>query len=327
MRVAKKLSETQPLVLSPAFKERNHTGWSASKHSLCLTFPHPPPFFLLFVMCTAHNRRGVLVNFWNGQTKEVSSDQALRVPLPLSERIILELQMSLAARQMLVKSSLDYPIIVPPGYRASGHYRQGHYWPKGLYATQTCAKCCCRCISLPHCCLAAWEPTQPAECRVQQEDVFMPGTSLSEEELSKKMEAQLSEVRISSSDSVSREEEEKADKRMKTENVPKDAQSCLEEDNDVIEPRKVSASPGSSVNMWSAICNVCFVTSFLLFVPEIARGFRPGLYVFLLENGKTFFCTVFLILWSGRELETITATSWGRLLEPPPWVQNMSSVT
>ncbi|KAK4829549.1 hypothetical protein QYF61_005188 [Mycteria americana] len=190
----------------------------------------------------AHTRRGVLVNFWNGQTKEVSSDQALRIPLPLSERIILELQMPLAARQMVVDSSLDYPYIVTPGYRASGHYRQGHsdldYWPRGLYSTQPCAKCSCRCTSLPHCCLAAWEPTRPTGYKVQQEDAFIPGTSLTKEELSKKIEEQLFEVRISSSESVSREEEKKDDKRLKTENVPKDVQSCLEEDNEVIEPKK-----------------------------------------------------------------------------------------
>ncbi|KAM6385404.1 uncharacterized protein FN964_016267 isoform 2-T10 [Alca torda] len=189
----------------------------------------------------AHNRKGVLVNFWNGQTKEVSSDQALRIPLPLSERIILELQMPLAARKMVVDSSLDYPYIMTPGYRASGHYRQGHshldYWPRGLYSTQPCAKCSCRCAFLPRCCLAAWEPTWPAGCEVQQEDAFIPGTSLTKEERSKKIEEQLSEVRISS-ESVSREEEKKEDKILKTENAPKDVQSCLEEDNEVREPEK-----------------------------------------------------------------------------------------
>ncbi|XP_050181436.1 uncharacterized protein LOC126645265 isoform X2 [Myiozetetes cayanensis] len=81
----------------------------------------------------AHNRSGVLVNFWNGQTREVSSDKALQIPLPLSERIILEVQMPLAARQMVVDSSLHYPYIVTPGYRASGRYRLGHSdldcWP------------------------------------------------------------------------------------------------------------------------------------------------------------------------------------------------------
>ncbi|KAM6416550.1 uncharacterized protein J5M81_016941 isoform 2-T2 [Pluvialis apricaria] len=190
----------------------------------------------------AHNSREVLVNFWNGQTKEVSSDQALRVPLPLSDRIILELQMPLAARQMVIDSSLDYPYIVAPGYRASGHYRQGHsdldYWPRGLHSTQLCAKCSCRCTSLPCCCLAAWEPTQPTRCEVQQEDAFIPGTSLTKEEISKKIEEQLSEVRISSSESVSREEEKKEDKRLKTGNTPKDVQSCLEEGNEIIEPKK-----------------------------------------------------------------------------------------
>ncbi|XP_064313321.1 trichohyalin-like [Phalacrocorax carbo] len=194
------------------------------------------------LVCTAHNRRGVLVNFWNGQTKEVTSDQALRIPLPLSERITLELQMPSAARQMVVDSSLDYPYIVTPGYRASGHYRQGHsdldYWPRGLYSTQPCAKCSCRCTSLPRSCLAAQAPTRPAGCKVQQEDTFIPGTSLAKEELSKKIEEQLSEVRISFSESVSREEQKKEDKRLKTENVPKGVQSYLEEDNEAVEPKK-----------------------------------------------------------------------------------------
>ncbi|XP_026696834.1 trichohyalin-like isoform X1 [Athene cunicularia] len=188
----------------------------------------------------AHNRRGVLVNFWNGQTKEVSSDQALRIPLPLSERIILELQMPLAARQMVVDSSVDYPYVVTPGYRASGHYRQGHsdldYWPRGLYLARPCAEYSCRCASLPHCCLVAQEPMWPAGCKVQQEDAFIPGTRLSKED--EKVEEQLSEMRISSSESVLREEEKKEEKRLKTESAAKDVQFCLKEDNEVLEPKK-----------------------------------------------------------------------------------------
>ncbi|XP_065537281.1 uncharacterized protein LOC136015356 isoform X2 [Lathamus discolor] len=190
----------------------------------------------------AHNRRGVLVNFWNGQTKEVSSDQALRIPLPLSERIILELQMPLAARQMVVDSSLDYPYIVAPGYRASGHYRQDpsdlHYWPRGLYSTQPCVKCSCRCIPLPHCSLEAWESTQPTGYKEQQEDAFIPRTSFTKEELSNKIEEQMSELSISCSESVFREEEEMEDKGLKTENLPNEVLPCLEEDNEVIEPKK-----------------------------------------------------------------------------------------
>ncbi|XP_039564270.1 trichohyalin-like isoform X2 [Passer montanus] len=190
----------------------------------------------------AHNERGVLVNFWNGQTKEVSSAQALRIPLLLSERIILELQMPLAARQMVVDSSLDYPYLVAPGYRASGHYRQGHLGlgccPEALYSTHPCAKCSCGCTLLPQCCLGAWEPTWPAECKVQQENAFIPRASLTEEKLSKKIEQELSELRIASPESVSREEENNEEKRLETENVPEDVRSCLEEDHEVIETEK-----------------------------------------------------------------------------------------
>ncbi|XP_042693649.1 uncharacterized protein LOC122170652 isoform X1 [Centrocercus urophasianus] len=190
----------------------------------------------------AHNRKGVLVNFWNGQTKEVSSDQALWIPLPLSERIILELQMPLAARQMVVESSLDYPYIVAPGYRASGCYRRGHSgldcWPGRLCSVQPCTKCSCRCALVPHCCLAACKSPQPTEHKVQQENFIIPGAPLSKEELSKKIEEQLSEVRISPSGGVSKEEEENEEKSLMTENLPKDAQSCLEEDSEVLGPKK-----------------------------------------------------------------------------------------
>ncbi|XP_064510798.1 uncharacterized protein C11orf16 homolog isoform X4 [Pseudopipra pipra] len=202
----------------------------------------------------AHNRSGVLVNFWNGQTKEVSSDQALQIPLPLSERIILELQMPLAARQMVVDSSLHYPYIVTPGYRASGHYRLGHSdldcWPGGLYSAHLCAKCSWECTSLPRCCLAAWEPTRPVGCKVQQENAFTPGTGLAEEVPSKKIEEELSELRITSSESVSREEKKKEETRLETENVPKDVWSCLEEDNEFIEPKKKSILNGASQERW-----------------------------------------------------------------------------
>lgn len=79
---------------------------------------------------------------------------------------------------------------------------------------------------------------------MQQKDAVIPGTSLTKEELSKKIEEQLSEASISSSESVSSEEDKKEKKRMKMENVPKYVQSCLEEDNEVIESKKVkSASP------------------------------------------------------------------------------------
>lgn len=76
---------------------------------------------------------------------------------------------------------------------------------------------------------------------MQQDNSFIPGTCLSKEELSKKIEEQLSEVRISPSGGVSREEEENEEKSLMTENLPKDAQSCLEEDSELLGPKKVKS--------------------------------------------------------------------------------------
>lgn len=74
---------------------------------------------------------------------------------------------------------------------------------------------------------------------MRQENFVIPGASLSKEELSKKIEEQLSEVRISPSGRVSKEEEENEEKSLMTENLPKNAQSCLEEDSEVLGPKKV----------------------------------------------------------------------------------------
>ncbi|XP_069484908.1 peptidyl-prolyl cis-trans isomerase G-like isoform X2 [Ambystoma mexicanum] len=63
---------------------------------------------------------GVLVTFWNGRTRQVPPDMAVRIPIPLSDRIVLELQMPPSARQKLVDCSPGYPCSVPPGYRPSG---------------------------------------------------------------------------------------------------------------------------------------------------------------------------------------------------------------
>ncbi|XP_034635343.1 uncharacterized protein LOC117881773 isoform X1 [Trachemys scripta elegans] len=186
----------------------------------------------------ANENSGVLVNFWNGQTKKVSSDLALRIPLPLSERIILELQMPLVARQMLVDSSSDYPYIVTPGYRASGHGRQDHLDPvcwQGSTQIQSCPNCSSGCSSLCHCCLGAWVPIRPTVNRAQPEDVLIPGTSLTKEELSRKIEEQLSKGRVPISERVFKEEDKKEKKK---ENVPKDLGSCVEIGNKVTEPKK-----------------------------------------------------------------------------------------
>nr|XP_006133442.1 uncharacterized protein LOC102449238 [Pelodiscus sinensis] len=184
----------------------------------------------------------VLVNFWNGQTKKVASDLALWIPLPLSERIILELQMPLAARKMLVDSSSDYPYIVTPGYRASGHCRLDHLnsvcW-QGSMQVQSHPNCNSGCSSLCHCCLAAWVPIRPSVNRTQPEDDLIPGTSLTKEELSRKIEEQLSKGRVPVSGRVSRKEDQKAKKkRLQKESTSKDLGSCVGMGNKVTEPNK-----------------------------------------------------------------------------------------
>ncbi|OWK59579.1 hypothetical protein RLOC_00011471 [Lonchura striata] len=104
--------------------------------------------------------------------------------------------------------------------------------------TEASLECSWGCTSLPQCCLGAWESTRSAECQVQQENAFIPGASLTEGKLNKKIEQQLSELRIASSERVSREEEKKEEKRLETDNVPEDVRSCLEEDCKVIETEK-----------------------------------------------------------------------------------------
>lgn len=77
---------------------------------------------------------------------------------------------------------------------------------------------------------------------MQQENAFIPGPSLTEDKLSEKIEQELRELRIASSESISREEDKKEEERLETENIPKDVKSCLEEDHDVIETKKVKSA-------------------------------------------------------------------------------------
>ncbi|XP_032894255.1 uncharacterized protein LOC116984246 [Amblyraja radiata] len=63
---------------------------------------------------------GLIVNFWNGKTVKVAPGTAVWIPQSLGERMILELQMTTAAKQNLLDTCPDYPLVVPPGYRSSG---------------------------------------------------------------------------------------------------------------------------------------------------------------------------------------------------------------
>lgn len=217
----------------------------------------PMTFFFLFAV---PDNREVLVNFWNGRTKKVRADQALWIPLPLSERIILELQMPLAARQMLVESSSDYPYVVTPGYRASGHCR--HLDPVHCQSdsqVQSYPDCCFLCPSLCHCCPVAWVPIRPRVSRVHSDDDLIPGTSLTKEELSRKIEEQLSKGSTLISEWVSREEEKEEKKGAKEGSAPKDLKSWMEVGSKVTEAKKVRSvlpRPQCYSLLWYSYSNI-----------------------------------------------------------------------
>lgn len=178
----------------------------------------------------------MLVNFWNGQTKKVPAEAAVKIPPPLSERIILELQMPLSARQMLVEQSPDYPSVVPPGYRASGPCRQNHFGHVCRPGTPKYVDS--RCISpFCHFWLPAWEPVRSPGCTIRSEGALIPGTSLTKEELSRKVEEQLSKGRPSVSTSSESEKEENW--KPKTDENVADLKSCEVRESNMTKPNKV----------------------------------------------------------------------------------------
>lgn len=186
---------------------------------------------------SAFKNSHVLLNFWNGKTKKVSADIAVKIPPPMSDRIILELQMPLSARQMLVEQSPDYPSVVPPGYRASGPCRQNHFnlidW-HGIPKTQCAGS---RCTSpFCHFWLPAWETVRSPVCTVKSDDALIPSSSLTKEELNRKREEQLSRGRLTVTTN-SEDEKEESRKQKKEENLA-DLKPCEGMENHMTKPRK-----------------------------------------------------------------------------------------
>ncbi|XP_042325843.1 uncharacterized protein C11orf16-like isoform X2 [Sceloporus undulatus] len=142
----------------------------------------------------------VLVNFWNGQTKKVSADNTVKIPHPLRERIVLELQMPLTAREMLVEQCPDYPYVVPPGYRASGPCRQNHLdWMHWHDAPNVkCAGTSCIPAHLPHCYFhfPSWKSASCPACTRQPGDTLTQRINLTKEELNRRIDEQLSKGRV-----------------------------------------------------------------------------------------------------------------------------------
>ncbi|XP_034983649.2 uncharacterized protein LOC118091114 [Zootoca vivipara] len=194
---------------------------------------------------SAFKNSKVLVNFWNGQTRNVSADVALKIPRSLSERIVLELQMPLAARQMLVEQNPDYPYVVPPGYRASGPCQQSYlgemHWQETPKDRCVCAGCSSARHPLCHCCFQAWESFRSPICTVQRDDAFIPGTKLTKEELSRKIEEQLSKGRLPISGS---NEKEQSKKLKEADNVA-DLESQEEMESKFTKPNKDHSREGT----------------------------------------------------------------------------------
>ncbi|XP_067855771.1 uncharacterized protein [Heptranchias perlo] len=145
---------------------------------------------------------GLIVNFWNGKTEKIPPGIAVWIPLLLCERIILELQMTITAKQKLLETYPNYPQIVPPGYRGSRshvdgfepvyHFRvpcicQGHHsnYNQGL--------CWIPDNPLSHLGPEMMFPGSSVASRSRLEDEKIPGTTLTKEELSQKVKEQLSQ--------------------------------------------------------------------------------------------------------------------------------------
>ncbi|XP_070610948.1 uncharacterized protein [Erythrolamprus reginae] len=145
---------------------------------------------------SAFQNSKVLINFWNGRTKTISVDVAVRIPLPLYERIVLELQMPLSARQLLVEQNPDYPSVVPPGYRASGPCSHNHLpwmpWPQPqkFHCAGVCGSST-HCPPWSFCCPLQNHSTSPISS-TWADDTLAPRVGPLKEELSKKSEDQFS---------------------------------------------------------------------------------------------------------------------------------------
>ncbi|XP_043921197.1 uncharacterized protein LOC122796635 [Protopterus annectens] len=144
---------------------------------------------------------GIIINFWNGKTHNVPPGVAVWIPLPLSERIILELQMPLEARQNIFKCSPDYPRSVTSAYRTSGSNDTKFFTAYSLHTPAVYPTLQCHCSqklyhmpTYPLC--PCWAnvliPIRPTLTLNVLHDDKIPGTNMTIEELNKKVQKQLS---------------------------------------------------------------------------------------------------------------------------------------
>lgn len=159
----------------------------------------------------------------------------------LYERIVLELQMPLTARQLLVEQNPDYPSVVPPGYRASEPCRHNHLpwmpWPQTLKIS-----CIGVCGSNTHfspwsfCCPLQNHSISPIGS-TWADDTLISRVSPSKEELSKKLEDQFSKGKPPTLENDKDAKEDSS--KLKKETNLADAKSWEEKEIKVAEPSKV----------------------------------------------------------------------------------------
>ncbi|XP_067906825.1 uncharacterized protein [Heterodontus francisci] len=145
---------------------------------------------------------GLIVNFWNGKTEKVPPGIAVWISVLLSERIILELQMTIEAKQKLLETYPDYPKIVPPGYRGSCG-SVDVFEPvyncripcecQGLHSNYSQALCWIPDNPRSHLGPEVMFPVRSIASRSGFDDEKIPGTTLTREDLSQKVTEQLSQ--------------------------------------------------------------------------------------------------------------------------------------
>ncbi|XP_072125487.1 uncharacterized protein [Mobula birostris] len=140
---------------------------------------------------------GLVVSFWNGKTDKVPPGTAVWIPQLLAERIILELQMTTSAKQKLLETYPDYPLIVPPGYRScqsSGDKLELAYHSRvpcvcqGLYSN--CSHRLCR---IPDNLVSHLNPRAEFLAGSGDGDAMISGAMVTKEEVSQEVTKKLSQ--------------------------------------------------------------------------------------------------------------------------------------
>ena len=154
---------------------------------------------LFFSHAGAADSESLVISLYNGKTVKATTQMAVWIPVPLHDRIKLETQMPLSARQYLINSP-HYPSHMPPGYMLA---------PPGVMQSQGETFAAMGTPGQLH--QPMFIPTYPmgivnadfhmpvvGQSAVRSADVhkLIPGTSMTKEELNRKVMSQLVEHKM-----------------------------------------------------------------------------------------------------------------------------------